>query len=35
MPPPVGASRVALFSYADMPSPLPRRDRERVSFDRI
>ena len=35
MPPPIGASRVALFSYAGMLSPLPRRDRERVSFDRI
>jgi hypothetical protein len=27
--PPIGASRVALLSCADMPSPLPRRDRER------
>ena len=34
-PPPVGASRVASIPCAGMPSPLPRRDRERLSFGRM
>jgi hypothetical protein len=30
-----GASRVAMFSCADMPSPLPRWDRRRLSLCRF